>query len=476
MAALRNKILVYLITCDPKSALSLVSNNFSSSLISDSAHELEVLIIHDTSVDSTNKEPYTNRLLGSSIPIAIITNPFEVGHGGNQKLAFDYAIDGGFNILVSMQAIDKYTPENFIKLIEPLVTGEAQAVFGFEAKRFLQILNPSILQPDCSAYYTKTLTTIPFHLNSNHHDFNIDVLIQLIIKGVEIKNISIPVSIGNDAHHFSFFEYTQKIIFCSLARKLHNLGIFYNPKYDLNPSNPYQSKFHFYSSHSKSLEYIKGNEKILSLGSGPIELVEPFIKKGARVSILDQYIDQDRSGNCEEAISIDLDSLDLNLLKTNDRFDLILALDIIEHLKSPEKLLEALSRDKRLINAKIIITTPNIAFIAIRAMLLFGRFNYGNRGILDITHTRLLTFRSLKRMLTQSGYKIEKLEGIPVPFPIVINSHKLSSALIAINNLLIKLAPSLFSFQIYCEARIGCNSHMLLKATKEEHINQTMQP
>lgn len=474
MAGLRNKILVYLIAYDPKSALSRTLNNFSSSFISDSAFELEVLIIHDTSINSTDKEPYTNRILGSSIPITIITNPFEVGHGGNQKLAFDYAIDGGFNILVSMQENDKCSPENFIKLIEPLLTGDAQAVFGFEAKRFLQILNPLIIQPDCSAYCTKALSTIPFHLNSNLLDFNIDVLIQLNIKKARIENISIPASIGNDTHHFSVLEYTHKIIFCSLARKLHNLGIFYNPKYDLNPSNPYQSKFHFYSSHSKSLEYIKGNEKILSLGSGPIELVEPFIKKGAKVSILDQYIDQNMSGNCEEAISMDLDSLDLNSLKTNDRFDLILALDIIEHLKSPEKLLEELSRDKRLINAKIIITTPNIAFIVIRAMLLFGQFNYGNRGILDITHTRLPTFRSLKRMLTQSGYKIEKLEGIPVPFPIVINNHLISSALIGINNLLIKLAPSLFSFQIYCEARIGCSSHILLKATKEEHINQIM--
>lgn len=474
MSVLRKKILAYLITCDPKSALSRILNNLSSSFISDSIFEIEILIIHDDSKDPTDKEPCTNKISGSSIPITLLTNPFEIGHGGNQKLAFNYAIERGFNVIVSLLESDQCTSETFIKLVDPLLTGEVQAVYGFEAKRFFQFLNPSILQPNCSAYCTKALSTIPFHLNSNHHDFNIDLLIQLNIKGAKIKSISLPVCIGNDTHRFSFLKYAQKIIFCTLARKLHNFGIFYNPKYDFNPSNPYQSKFHFYSSHSKSLEYIKGNEKILSLGSGPIELVEPFIKKGAKVSILDQDIDQHKSGDCEEAISIDLDSLDLNLLKTNDRFDLILALDIIEHLKSPEKLLEELSRDKRLINAKIIITTPNIAFIAIRAMLLFGQFNYGNRGILDITHTRLLTFRSLKRMLTQSGYKIEKLEGIPVPFPIVINSHKLSSALIGINNILIKLAPSLFSFQIYCEARIGCSSHILLEATKEEHINQIM--
>ena len=31
-------------------------------------------------------------------------------------------------------------------------------------------------------------------------------------------------------------------------------------------------------------------------------------------------------------------------------------------------------------------------------MLLFGQFNYGKRGILDLTHTRLFTFESFRRL------------------------------------------------------------------------------
>ena len=52
------------------------------------------------------------------------------------------------------------------------------------------------------------------------------------------------------------------------------------------------------------------------------------------------------------------------------------------------------------------LSTGNIGFFVTRLMLLFGQFNYGKRGILDMTHTRLFTFTSLRRLLEQSGFRI----------------------------------------------------------------------
>ena len=40
-------------------------------------------------------------------------------------------------------------------------------------------------------------------------------------------------------------------------------------------------------------------------------------------------------------------------------------------------------------------------------MLLFGQFNYGKAGILDRTHTRLFTFRSLRQLLVDAGFRIK---------------------------------------------------------------------
>ena len=98
-------------------------------------------------------------------------------------------------------------------------------------------------------------------------------------------------------------------------------------------------------------------------------------------------------------------------------------------------------------NCKLIISTPNVANIFIRIMLLFGQFNYGKRGILDKTHKRLFTLSSFKRLLVDTNFKIEKIIAIPPPFPLSISNNFLSKLLLTIFSLFNKLRMSLFAFQ-----------------------------
>src|SRR6185295_8126386 len=69
-----------------------------------------------------------------------------------------------------------------------------------------------------------------------------------------------------------------------------------------------------------------------------------------------------------------------------------------------------------------------------------------------MTHTRLFTFRSLRRLLTDEGFRIKRVEGIPAPFPKVLGNGWLGKAAIRANLALIALSRSLFSYQIYVEA------------------------
>ena len=102
---------------------------------------------------------------------------------------------------------------------------------------------------------------------------------------------------------------------------------------------------------------------------------------------------------------------------------------------------------------EIILTTANIGFLVTRFMLLFGHFNYGKKGILDSTHTRLFTFRSLTELLKQSGYKVYDLRGIPAPFPKAIGDNLISRLLLKINAILIRLSRGLFAYQIFVRAQ-----------------------
>jgi hypothetical protein len=99
--------------------------------------------------------------------------------------------------------------------------------------------------------------------------------------------------------------------------------------------------------------------------------------------------------------------------------------------------------------------------------LFFGQFNYGKKGILDFTHTRLFTFRSLRDLLDQSGYDILEVRGIPAPFPHSIRNKFISHLLLEINRWLIRLSKSLFSYQIFVRAEARPTVHNVLAETIE---------
>jgi hypothetical protein len=132
--------------------------------------------------------------------------------------------------------------------------------------------------------------------------------------------------------------------------------------------------------------------------------------------------------------------------------DYILLLDVIEHLRDPERFLAELRSQFDYRTRTMILTTPNIAFVVQRVMLLFGQFNYGKAGILDRTHTRLFTFRSLEMLLLDAGFRIKAIKGVPAPFPKVFGDGWIGRAATRTNLLLIRLSKTLFAYQIYVEA------------------------
>jgi predicted TPR repeat methyltransferase len=93
--------------------------------------------------------------------------------------------------------------------------------------------------------------------------------------------------------------------------------------------------------------------------------------------------------------------------------------DIIEHLRNSTNLLrcvkQSLSPD-----GLLFLSVPNIANVTVRLGLLFGVFEYRDRGILDYTHLRFFTMRTIRRELENAGFRIVAIRGSSVPIRLIV--------------------------------------------------------
>lgn len=97
----------------------------------------------------------------------------------------------------------------------------------------------------------------------------------------------------------------------------------------------------------------------------------------------------------------------------------IVLADVLEHLRSPAHAL-ALVREALAADGHVFISVPNIANITVRLGLLFGIFEYRDRGILDHTHLRFYTLRTIRREVERAGFRIEELQGSSVPIRLIV--------------------------------------------------------
>jgi SAM-dependent methyltransferase len=113
------------------------------------------------------------------------------------------------------------------------------------------------------------------------------------------------------------------------------------------------------------------------------------------------------------------DALAAPMAFKQERFDLVLALDVLEHLPTPDAMMLRL-RDRLADGGTIIISVPNVAHYSVAWPLFFlGRFNYQDSGPLDRTHLRFFTERTARQMLEDAGLEIVGKTynwGYPSPF------------------------------------------------------------
>ncbi len=469
----RQRLLLFVIAYYAESTLKWVLERIPASLFEE--YDCEVLVVDDASEDRTFDIGHEYKAAHPELQMTVLRNEYNQGYGGNQKVGYAFAIKEGFDFVAMLHGDGQYAPEELPRLLRPLRDGEADAVFGsrmmerfaalkggmplykYAGNKVLTSIQNVMLGSRLSEFHSgyriysvRALDQIPYRLNSNDFHFDTEIIIQLLNAKLRIQELPIPTYYGDEICRVNGMKYAKDVMWATLQNAAHRSGLLYQRRFDTSPqdNSHYDLKLGYASSHSWAIDGVPSGARVLDVGAGPGGVARELKRKGCRIAVVDRHA----PGADAEGIEVHVQDLDQPLDLSIKEFDHLLLLDVIEHMKDPEQFLLDLRKQFDHQPKRVILTTPNVAFLVQRIMLALGQFNYGKAGILDRTHTRLFTFRSIRHLLRDAGFRIKTVKGVPAPFPKVLGTGLLGRSAVAGNLALIKLSKSLFSYQIYIEA------------------------
>lgn len=142
---------------------------------------------------------------------------------------------------------------------------------------------------------------------------------------------------------------------------------------------------------------------------------------------LNQALEADLQEHADVAMIGDIDDL---ISRVDSKFDLILLLDVLEHVPDPTRTLQAITRSLLMDGGRVIVSVPNIAHLSVTLPLLFQRrFAYTDSGILDRTHLKFFVEDTAVKLLNDSNLVVKDglITGIEGPRSKMLDSLTLGA-------------------------------------------------
>lgn len=458
------RIAIFIVAYNASSTLAKVLDRIPESVW---ARVEEVFVFDDESRDDTFEIGLDYKRDRKRANLHVFRNEKNQGYGGNQILGYQYAIQRGFDIVALLHGDGQYAPEALPELLAPLERGEADAVFGsrmavagaalkggmplykYVGNRILTTFENAMLGMSLSEFHSgyrlysvAALKDIPFEKNTHDFHFDTQIIIQLNAAHKRILELPIPTYYGDEICHVNGMRYAKDVFLSVLQYRAHEFGVTNRPEYRIAPK--YDAKKSAFGSHRQLIDWVPQNaRRVLDLGCGEGAISRSLVERGHDVVSLDAQAPQQPLPHFIQAdLTEDLP------LAPNDRFDVVVLADVLEHFVEPAQLLQrALSHLAP--GGRLLVSLPNVAHWSVRALVLAGKFEYTNRGILDHGHLRFFTKDSAERLFSDSGLAIRSHRTTPVPWELVLppSLPRFARTIERLDVALTRLQPRLFAYQ-----------------------------
>jgi glycosyltransferase involved in cell wall biosynthesis len=239
------RVLIYVPAYNAASQIEKTLNRIPESI---RAAAREILVVNNASTDETAKIVDSIQQKGGIPNLKLITNAKNLGYGGSQKVAYQRAIDENYDVVAMVHADGQYAPEILPKMLEPVVRGETDLLFGSRIKgnplkggmpvirylgnRVLTTFQNIFLGLSISEYHSgyriysvEAFRKIPFQNLSNDYHFDTEILICFQAFGLRIKEIAIPTHYGDEPNFVNIWKYGLDVLITTMSYFLHRIGL-----------------------------------------------------------------------------------------------------------------------------------------------------------------------------------------------------------------------------------------------------------
>lgn len=169
---------------------------------------------------------------------------------------------------------------------------------------------------------------------------------------------------------------------------------------------------------AKTLRLVGSGKKVLELGCS-VGTQSKILKEKFNCDItgieLNPVAANQAKEYCANVVVANLDTINFEEQLPDQIFDVALCADVLEHIYDPTTLLKKIKPLLRH-DGYLVASIPNVTHIALVFEMLNGRFDYRKTGLLDESHIRFFTRRSIIKALSEAGYIIESLDRGLVDF------------------------------------------------------------